>query len=609
MRRAWAVALLVALPACRHAASAAPGHEPSARTPASASAPPLAPAAPAAYASAASKPEPEPLPVIHGGGKHAVRGTHGMVTSVEAAATRAGVRILEEGGNAVDAAVAVAYALAVTHPSAGNIGGGGFMLIRPKNGPTTAIDFRETAPAALTQKKFDRMIAAGATGPAAVGVPGTVAGLELAHQTFGRLTRAQVMAPAIALAEKGHRVSQREALTVRWNWAELRHDRAARSIFGRGAKPVRAGELLKRPLLGATLERIAKHGRDGFYRGRTARDLVRAMGKEGMLSLADLAGYRAKFRKPLRVRYHRLEVVIMPPPSAGGVAVAEELEMLDRLQAWKQPQDSAEELHLFIEASRRALAVRRFGVVDPDTLTPAERRQRRSRWLDAKGLLARLPIDPEHATPSAKVSPLYSVALKEVESAHTTHFSVVDASGMVVSCTTTLSAAFGAKFVAPGTGIVLNNSVASFSTAGDNLPAPGRRTLSSMAPALVLRNGSTVLALGSPGGDTIPSTVVQVLRNVVDYGMTIDEAIDAPRIHGSFAPDEVRDERARPIPAKVKQELEKMGHHFSKKRIPIGDADNILIADGVAYGYADKREGGLAAGPAKAPEAPTRLVK
>jgi len=524
-----------------------------------------------------------------------------MVTSVEPQATRAGVDILEAGGNAVDAAVAVAYALAVTHPSAGNIGGGGFMLVRPSAGPTTAIDFRETAPHALTQKKFDRMIASGATGPASVGVPGSVAGLELAHERFGHLSRARVMAPAIALAEKGHRVGQREALTVHWNWAELRHDRAARRTFAHGSGSVAAGQLLKRPLLGKTLERIASAGRKGFYRGATAKGLVRAMRHGGLLSLADLSGYQAKIRKPLRVRYHGLDVVIMPPPSAGGVAVAEELEMLDTLRIWKEPEGSAEELHLFIEASRRALAARRFGVVDPDSLTPAQRKERRDRWLDAKGLLARLPIDREHATPSAEVSPMYAAALKEIEAAHTTHFSVVDAQGMVVSCTTTLSAGFGAKIMAPGTGVVLNNSVASFSTAGDNLPTPGRRTLSSMAPALVLREGSPVLVLGSPGGDTIPSTVVQVLRNVVDYGMTIDEAVDAPRIHGSFAPDQVRDEHARPIPSSVKHALEKMGHHFSKKRIPIGDANNILVVDGVAYGYADRREGGLAAGPDKAP--------
>ncbi len=603
MKRAWALAPLLACAACHRAPSGAPEHESSARSAASAPAPTRSAAVPAsapASAPPAASSTPPP-PAVHAGGKRAVRGKYGMVTSVEPQATRAGVGVLEAGGNAVDAAVAVAYALAVTHPSAGNLGGGGFMLVRPGGGPTTAIDFRETAPHALTQKKFDQMIASGATGPASVGVPGTVAGLELAHQRFGRLPRKRVMAPAIALAEKGHRVGQREALTVHWNWAKLLHDRASRATFSHDNKPIAAGQLLKRPLLGKTLERIASAGRDGFYRGATASGLVGAMHHGGLLSLADLAGYQAKLRKPLRVRYHGLEVVIMPPPSAGGVAVAEELEMLDRLQVWKEPEGSAEELHLFIETSRRALSDRRFGVVDPDALTPAERQQRRGRWLDARGLLARLPIDREHATPSAEVSPLYPAALKEIESAHTTHFSVVDAEGMVVSCTTTLSAGFGAKIMAPGTGVVLNNSIASFSTAGDNLPKPGRRTLSSMAPALVLRDGSPVLVLGSPGGDTIPSTVVQVLRNVVDYGMTIDKAVDAPRIHGSFAPDEVRDERARPISSGVKHALEKMGHRFSKKRIPIGDANNILIADGVAYGYADRREGGLAAGPDKAP--------
>jgi gamma-glutamyltranspeptidase/glutathione hydrolase len=289
-------------------------------------------------------------------------------------------------------------------------------------------------------------------------------------------------------------------------------------------------------------------------------------------------------------------VEIMPPPSAGGVALALTLGALERLGAPKLAAGSAEELHLFIEASKRAHSERRFFVLDPDTLAPGALAERRRRWTDAEALLARTPrIDPKRATPAADVHPLFAAAMRELE--HTTHYSVVDADHNVVSCTTTLSAGFGARIVARTAGIVLNNAVAAFGTAGDNLPAPGRRTTSSMAPTLVLQNGEVVLVLGSPGGDTIPSTIAQVLRNAVDHGMTIDQAVNAPRIHHGFAPDRVRYEGKRPPPKAVRTALEKLGHQFSDTRIPIGDANNVLIADGVAWGYSDPREGGLALGP------------
>ena len=556
----------------------------------------LAAAPPSAGASASAAPTPPPRAgppvVIRAGGKRAVRGEHGVVTSVEANATRAGVRMLERGGNAVDAAVAVGYALAVTHPSAGNVGGGGFMLVRPRGGPTIAIDFRETAPAALTQEKFDRMIDQGATGPLAVGIPGTPAGLNLAHARFGKLPLREVLAPAIELAKKGHRLGTRQGQTIGWAWSELSKDPASRAIFGDGKRPKKPGSWLQQPDLARVLERIAEKGSDGFYRGPTAEALVRALAPAGVTA-KDFSGYEAKLREPLVVRYRGLDVEIMPPPSAGGVAVANTLGILERVGASAHPAGSAEELHLFIEASKRAQAEKRFAVLDPDALAPAALAERRKSWLDVDALLARTPaIDPKRATPASEVHPLFAAAMRELE--HTTHFSVTDADGGVVSCTTTLSAGFGARMVAPATGIVLNNSVAAFGTAGENLPAPGRRTTSSMAPALVLSAGKVVLVLGSPGGDTIPSTVTQVLRNVVDHGMTIDLAVDAPRIHHGFAPDEVRYERKRPPPRAVLDQLGKLGHAFSKKRIPIGDANDILISDGVAFGYADPREGGLA---------------
>jgi gamma-glutamyltranspeptidase/glutathione hydrolase len=355
--------------------------------------------------------------------------------------------------------------------------------------------------------------------------------------------------------------------------------------------------------LARTLERIAESGSPGFYEGPVARALVNTVqSRGGALSLEDLRRYRAVFREPLRISYRGLAVEIMPPPSAGGVTVAQTLLMLQELGAERLPRGSAEQLHLFIEASRRAQAERRFSVVDPDSLPPAEALRRRSAWLDPHHLLRREPgIHRELATPSHEVHALFEPARKELE--HTTHLSVADGEGNVVSCTTTLSASFGAKILVPAAGVVLNNAVASFATAGENLPTAGRRTTSSMAPTLVLRHEQPVLVLGSPGGDTIPSTVVQVLRNVVDHGMTLDEAIDAPRVHHGFVPDKVRLERGNRPAAEALAGLEKRGHRLLE-RGPMGDANNILMQGTTAWAYADRREGGLAAAAKKIEAAP-----
>ncbi|HEX3776375.1 MAG TPA: gamma-glutamyltransferase [Polyangiaceae bacterium] len=523
------------------------------------------------------------------GGAGAVRAEYGAVVSVEPNATRAGVSMLEQGGNAVDAAVATAYALAVTHPSAGNLGGGGFMLIRPAGGPTFALDFRETAPLALTRARFDAMEKAGGTGPISLGVPGSVAGLELARDRFGKLPRKAVLAPAIALAH-GYALGAHQAALLAGSFRSLSQDRAARAIFAHGNKPYAAGERLVQKDLAATLERIKSDGRDGFYSGQTARSLSSIAG--GLITAEDLAAYRAKWREPLGFDYHGLTVEVMPPPSAGGVAVTETLRMLDALHAAALPHDSAAELHLFLEASRRAQAERRFGVIDPDALSAEEQAQKRARWLDPNTWLKVAPIDPERATPSEQVHPLYADALREFE--HTTHLSVVDASGMVVSLTTTLSASYGAKLVAPGSGVVLNNSVASFASAGDNQPVAGRRTVSSMAPTLVLDGEKPLLVLGTPGGDTIPSTIVQIFRHLVDHGETLADAVDAPRLHQGFVPDEVRYEPRNPPPKAVLAELEKRGHKLQKGRSAIGDANEILIVGSTAWAYADAREFGFA---------------
>jgi len=280
----------------------------------------------------------------------------------------------------------------------------------------------------------------------------------------------------------------------------------------------------------------------------------------------------------------------MPPPSAGGVALTEMLGLLELLGAHEA--QGVEELHLFLEACRRAQAERRFGVSDPDALDPAALASALTRFSSPQTLLERAPIDRRHATPSRQLGPLFPGAFEESE--QTTHLSVVDAAGLVVSLTTTLSASFGAKLTAPGTGIVLNNSLASFSRTGQNQPAPGRRTTSSMAPTLLLDGEQVVLVLGTPGGDTIPSTIAQVLRNVVDHGMPLDQAVAAPRVHQSFLPDRARFETKRPITPALVAALKALGHEISGSHLAMGDSNDLLLEDELAYGVADPRGGGLA---------------
>lgn len=530
-----------------------------------------------------------------------MKGEHGLVVSVDADATRAGVRVLEAGGNAMDAAIATAYALAVTQPSAGNIGGGGFLLVYRPGGEVSTIDFRETAPSSLTRERFTEMIAKGGVGPLSVGVPGTVAGLELARQRHGTLPRERLLEPAISLARRGHRISHREALTLTWNWRGIRNDPALKATFSDGKKPLASNTLLKRPDLADTLERISKAGNDGFYAGHVAERIEKALG--GALTRRDLAAYRAVERKPLEVEYRGHRVYIMPPPSAGGVALALILRQMAAMQAWQHPRTSVPYLHLFLEASRRAQARRRFDVVSPDVLPNEALGPRLLTWTNARELLSRAPIDPSKATPSEAVHPLFPSVVTEAE--HTTHLSVVDASGMAVSLTTTLSAGFGAKLAVPGTGIVLNNSAASFASAGENLPEPGRRTTSSMAPTLVLADQKLVAVLGSPGGDTIPSAIAQVFLNLTDGQLALEDAVDAPRLHHGFVPDEYRYERSRPPDPATREALTRLGHRASKKTLSIGDANNIVVVDGIGYGYADPREGGRASAAKKiSPEKP-----
>lgn len=559
-------------------------------------------AAPSASAAAAPTypppPPPDPPIALHPGGKNAVRGEAGLVTSVEINATLAGVEVLRKGGNAVDAAVTVAFVLAVTHPSAGNIGGGGFMIVRRSDGETTAIDFRETAPAAATPEKNKAMLDGGAFGYASAAVPGTVAGLHLAHEKFGVRPWAELLAPAVNLARKGHKLGVRQGQVLAWNWDKLKKDPVARTTYGHGKEALKIGDLWKQPDLARTLESIAKHGPKGFYEGPVAEKIDKAMKAHGgLITAADLLAYQAVTREPIRFSYRGFDVATMPPPSMGGIAFAEIMLSLDRWRAYEAPLDSGQSLHYFVEASRRAYAERRLAGADPDAQPPDATANLVARLLGGQHLETRKPpIDRDHATPSTAVAS--ADAGEPAESPQTTHFSVVDAAGNAVSCTYTQSAAFGSKVVIPGTGILLANAMGAFSLIGPNALAPGKRMASSMTPTIVTQRGKLALVLGSPGGDTIPNTVAQVFRNVVDYGLTIDEAVAHPRVHHQYFPDRIRVEKSNPPPRAALDDLVKRGHALFFDGIPMGDANEILLdpATGTAWGTIDKREGGKALG-------------
>lgn len=550
-------------------------------------------------------PPPDPPIQITGGGKNAAHGALGLVTTVEEHATKVGVEVLQKGGNAIDAAVAVAYALAVTHPSAGNIGGGGFMIIRLKSGEVHALDFREIAPAGVTTEMVLKEIADGAEGYPSTSVPGTVAGMSLALERFGTKKLDEVIAPAIELA-KGHKLGARQALSLTWNWKKLQRDPLARATWGKGKDPLEAGARVRQPDLAKTLALIAKDGPKAFYEGSIADAIEAAMKKNGgHVTKADLKAYKAKIRAPLRFSYRGFTVDTMPPPSMGGIAFAEIMLTLERLHAEKAAADSGEALHLFVEASRRAYVDRRLVGGDPE-FQSSDVLAQAATFLTGTHLETRKPpIDREKATPSTDLA--NGAAADATESPQTTHFSVADAEGNAVSVTTTLSAAYGAKIIIPGTGILLANSIGAFSEKGVNTVAQGKRPASSMTPAIVTQDGALKLVLGSPGGDTIPNTVAQVLRNVVDWGMTIDEATAHPRIHHQYMPDQIRIEKLNAPPKEALDDLVKRGHKLVYNAIPIGHSNCILVdKDGSFWGNADPREGGKALGvdpPAKAPPA------
>ncbi|MEQ1690386.1 MAG: gamma-glutamyltransferase [Gemmatimonas sp.] len=498
---------------------------------------------------------------------------NGMVVSASAIASEAGAQVLANGGNAVDAAIATGFALAVTYPTAGNIGGGGFMVIRLPNGRATTIDFREKAPAAATPEMFTEANGAySATkhhrSHLSVGVPGTVAGFALAHKKYGDAPWKQLITPAIALAGDGFLVPTGLAASLSGAVSRLKAYPATVAAYSKNGTPYAVGERMKLPDLARTLTRIRDQGRDGFYKGETARLIAEEMKRGGgIITEKDLSAYEAKERAAVKGTFKGYEVISMPPPSSGGVAMIEMLNILEGFDLKAAGHNSPRYIHLLAESMRRAFLDRGRYVGDPDFVTvPVEK-------LTSKGYANELrqTIQLDKASPSQPAQ-----IADGNESLETTHFSVVDKSGMAVSVTYTLEAGYGLGAVVAGAGFLLNNEMGDFngkpgltdSTGLIGTPAniarPGKRMLSSMTPAIIAKDGKLVAVVGSPGGRTIINTVLQVALNIMAFDMPAQAAVNAGRIHHQWLPNRITIERDA-VPASTVSALEKMGH-----RVQIG---------------------------------------
>jgi len=536
---------------------------------------------------------------------HAVEARQGMVVSEQAIASQVGVDILKRGGNAVDAAVAVGFALAVVLPQAGNLAGGGFMLVHDAStGKTVAVDFREMAPRAAYRDMY--LDSQGRVVPGrslfthlASGVPGTVAGLAQTLDKYGSLKLPEVIAPAIKLARNGYIVSPELADHLAAASERLGRWPASRAVFFKGDKPLQAGDRLVQNDLARTLAELSRHGEQAFYKGAISRQIVAEMARQGGLITADdLAGYKVVEREPVHGNYRGYEVLSMPPPSSGGVHIIQMLNLLERYPLREYGSGSAQLLHLEAEAMKLAYADRAEYLGDPDfSKVPVQGLTSRAY---ADELAKR--IDPDHAMPSAQIKPGKP---QPYESEQTTHYSVLDKDGNVVSVTYTLNLPFGSGIVVPGTGMLLNNEMDDFSAkpgvpnafglvGGEaNAVAPLKRPLSSMSPTLVLKDGKPWLVTGSPGGSRIITTVLQTLINTIDFDMGPAGAAATPRIHHQWLPDELGVERG-VSPDTIKL-LQQKGHKVVVKRA-FGRTQTIQVLPEGLYGYADPRnpDGGAA---------------
>ena len=495
----------------------------------------------------------------------------GMVVTAQHLATRIGVDVLKRGGNAIDAAVAVGYALAVTYPAAGNLGGGGFMTIRFADGRNTFLDFREKAPRAASRDMFldkngNVIQGLSTTGWLAVGVPGTVSGLEYARKKYGTMPRQALIDPAIKLAENGFTLDQGDVDMLATATEDLRKFPATANIFLNKGQPFAAGQRLAQPDLADTLRLIRRQGVGGFYRGRTGAAIVKASrAGGGIIDQEDLDRYKTRELAPIECDYRGYHVISAPPPSSGGVAICEMLNILEGYKLREFGWGSAQALHYEIEAMRHAYADRSSLLGDPDFADIP------SRTLIDKSYAAKIRdvIKPDRAELSSDIR--QGVAAHE--GSNTTHFSIIDKAGNAVSMTYTLNDWFGAKVVASGTGVLMNNEMDDFTPNPDasniygfveknaNAIAPGKTPRSSMSPTILTKDGKPVLVLGTPGGSRIITAVLQTILNVVDFQMDVQEAVDAPRLHNQWLPDTTKIE-PHALSPDTRKVLESMGHRF-----------------------------------------------
>jgi gamma-glutamyltranspeptidase/glutathione hydrolase len=534
-----------------------------------------------------------------------------MVSSTDRVASEIGAELIRRGGNAVDAAVATHFALAVVNPEAGNIGGGGFMIVRTADGTTAALDFRERAPLAATRDMYlapdgsstDRSM----IGHLAAGVPGSVAGMWAAHQRFGSLRWYDLVQPAVHLAE-GLVVHERLAMSLQeYQPRLLKYATTAKTFLLDGSAPSIGDRLVQRDLA-ETLRRIANDGQDGFYRGRTAALIEAEMRRGGgIMTIEDLARYRAVWREPMAFQYRDRTVVSMPPPSAGGATLAETLNILEGYDLRRFGYLSADHLHIWTEAVKHAYVDRNAYLGDPDFVAQPTARM----ISDAYALQRRAEIRMDRTTPSAEVRPgLGSVPVNHStrhEGDHTTHYSIIDAAGNAVSITTTLNSLYGNLITVGGAGFLMNNEMDDFATkpgtpnqfdlvqSEPNAIQPGKRMLSSMTPVILLdRNGKVELVTGTPGGATIVTTMAQIVSNIVDFRMNVANATSAPRLHHQHLPDVLLFERAA-LRDDVQADLRRRGHTVQERPGYQGDAQSIqVLQNGALAGVADPRRGGAA---------------
>ena len=527
----------------------------------------------------------------------------GMVITTSAPASDVGAAILKKGGNAVDAAVATAFALAVTHPSAGNIGGGGFMVVRPATGAAFTIDYRERAPLKSTPTMYLDSVGKivrerTATGYLAPGVPGTVRGLATAHARFGKLSWKDDVMPAVELAEQGFVLSPALARSLNREVAgPMARYPSSLAAYGKpGGGEWVAGDTIVLRDLGRTLRAIATKGPDAFYTGWIADSVAASMARNGgLISKRDLAAYQAKIRTPLRGTYRGYELITMPPPTSGGATMIEMLNILEHFNLAKLGAMTPAALHVEIEAMRRGYLDRARWLGDPDFVKMPIARLTSKAY--AKTLAS--AIDVGHASSSAELGRDIVTQIASTEDDETTQFSIVDRAGNAVSNTFTLEGGFGSHVVVSGAGFILNNEMGDFNKkpgetnlTGDigtkaNLIAPGKRMLSSMSPTIVTKDGKLFMVTGSPGGRTIINTVMEIVLGVIDFGYDARQAVDAPRFHHQWLPDQVTFER-NAVPDSVAAQLRAMGHDvkFGGQQ---GDGHTIVVRDGVASGANDHR--------------------